>query len=81
MVGADHEGIVHRVAHYLASEQIQVESMNTHTGRAPITGTPIFSMVAQVQVPPQLTLQTLRQKLLALGDELGVDIEVKLPTN
>jgi glycine cleavage system transcriptional repressor len=81
VVGADHEGIVHKVAHYLASEQIQVESMNTHTGYAPITGVPIFSMVAQIQAPPQLTLPALRQKLFNLGDELGVDIEAKLPAS
>jgi len=81
VVGADHEGIVHSVARYLATEQIQVESMNTHTEHAPITGVPIFSMIAQVQAPPQLTLPTLRKKLLDLGDELGVDIDVKVPVN
>jgi glycine cleavage system transcriptional repressor len=79
VVGADHEGIVHRVAHYLASEEIQVESMDTHTTRAPITGTPIFSMSALVQAPPTLTLAKLRDKLLALGDDLGVDIEARVP--
>lgn len=79
VVGADHEGIVHRVAHYLASEEIQVESMDTHTTRAPITGTPIFSMYALVQAPPTLTLPKLREKLVDLGDQLGVDIEARVP--
>jgi glycine cleavage system transcriptional repressor len=81
VIGADHEGIVHRVARYLSSQKIQVETMDTHVGRAPTTGTPIFSMHATIQAPPELTLPELRHKLTELGDELGADIEVRLPVN
>ncbi len=76
--GADHEGIVHQVAAYLAGESINVETMDTMVTPAPLTGTPLFSMRASVQAPPALTLHQLRAKLLDLGDELGVDIEVRL---
>ena len=79
VVGADHEGIVHMVAHYLFQQQIQVETMDTHVTKAPTTGTPIFSMHATVQVPPEISLSQLRHKMEDVGDELGVDIEVKLP--
>jgi glycine cleavage system transcriptional repressor len=78
VTGADHEGIVHRVARYLAADRINVETMDTDITEAPHTGTPLFSMYATMQVPPDLTLSQLRQKLAELGDELGVDIEVKL---
>jgi glycine cleavage system transcriptional repressor len=81
VIGADHEGIVHRVAHYLASEKIQVETMDTQVSRAPTTGTPIFSMQAMVEAPPELTLPKLRHKLSDLSDELGVDIEVRVPVS
>jgi glycine cleavage system transcriptional repressor len=81
VIGADHEGIVHSVARYLSSQKIQVETMDTHVGRAPTTGTPIFSMHAAIQAPPELSLPELRHKLTELGDELGVDIEVRLPVN
>ncbi len=76
--GADHEGIVHNVAHYLAGERINIESADTHITSAPHTGTPLFSMHATMQAPPELTLSQLRHKLAAVADELGVDIEVKL---
>jgi glycine cleavage system transcriptional repressor len=79
VIGADHEGIVHSVAHYLASERINVETMDTHVTKAPNTGTPLFSMHATVQAPPDLSLSQLRQNLTEVGDDLGVDIEVKLP--
>ena len=78
VIGADHEGIVHNVAEYLAEEQIQIETLDTDVTPAPVTGTPLFSMRATVQAPPNLTLNQLRQKLSALSDELIVDIEAKL---
>lgn len=80
VLGADHEGIVNSVARYLASEQINVEEMDTRVTNAPNTGTPLFSMTARVQAPPTLTLSDLRTKLADVGDELDVDIEVKMPS-
>jgi glycine cleavage system transcriptional repressor len=77
--GADHEGIVHHVAHYLTQERMNIETMDTRVTKAPVTGTPLFSMQATVQTPPDLTIGQLRQKLADVGDELCVDIEVKLP--
>jgi glycine cleavage system transcriptional repressor len=79
--GADHEGIVHSVAQYLTSERMNIETMDTHVTKAPVTGVPLFSMHASVQAPPELTLTQLRQKLAEVGDELCVDIEVKLPVS
>jgi len=81
VLGADHEGIVHSVAQYITSEQMNIEKLDTQVTQAPITGTPLFSMKATVQAPPGLTLVQLRQKLAKVGDELGVDIEVKLPVS
>jgi glycine cleavage system transcriptional repressor len=81
VLGADHEGIVHSVAQYITSERMNIETLDTHVSKAPITGTPLFSMHAVVQAPPELTLAQLRKKLAEIGDELGVDIEVKLPVS
>lgn len=79
VIGADHEGIVHSIAEYLAELRVQVDDMETHVTKAPITGTPLFSMHAEVQAPPELTIKVLREKMTDVGDRLGVDIEVKLP--
>jgi len=79
VIGADHEGIVNRVASYLASEQINIEEMDTTVTNAPHTGTPLFSMSARVQAPPDISLGQLRKKLAKAGDELDVDIEVRVP--
>jgi len=76
--GADHVGIVHAVAEYLTDEKIQVEDIETHVTKAPLSGTPLFSMDAVIQAPPELTLPELRESLEELGDELGIDISIKL---
>jgi glycine cleavage system transcriptional repressor len=81
VIGADHEGIVYRVAEYLAEERIQVDSLETHVTPAPVTGTPLFSMQAILHSPPEITFQQLRAKLGDLADELFVDIEVSLPVD
>jgi glycine cleavage system transcriptional repressor len=79
VVGADHEGIVNHIASYLASEQMNIEEMDTTVTHAPNTGTPLFAMSARVQAPPELSLGQLRSKLEKLGEALDVDIDVKVP--
>jgi glycine cleavage system regulatory protein len=76
LTGADHEGIVHKVSAYLASQGINVEAMETEVVPAPISATPLFQMEAQINVPPRLTLADLQGDLDRIGDDLGVDIEV-----
>ncbi len=76
--GADHAGIVHAVADYLSEAHVQVEDIETHVTKAPLSGAPLFSMNAVVQAPPELSLPEFREELEDLGDELGVDIDVKV---
>ncbi|MCA9123851.1 MAG: glycine cleavage system protein R [Planctomycetaceae bacterium] len=74
--GADHEGIVHDVAAYLAKHNINVESMETELVAAPMSAAPLFQMEAQLELPVSLTIEDLRENLQLIGDQLGVDIEV-----
>jgi len=77
LTGADHEGIVHRVSAYLASQGINVETMETDVVPAPVTATPLFQMEAQIKVPARLGVADLQGNLDRIGEELGVDIEVR----
>jgi glycine cleavage system transcriptional repressor len=74
--GADHEGIVHEIAAGLSRQGISIESMETSLRPAPVSGALLFSMTAEVVVPPQLD----EVKWLAALDEAGrlsnVDIRV-----
>jgi glycine cleavage system transcriptional repressor len=74
--GADHEGIVHEVAGYLAGRGINIETMDTSLARAPMSGAPLFTMTAVVLVPPGLAGQDWEEDLKAVGHRLAVDISV-----
>ncbi len=74
--GADHEGIIHEVAHYLSEHGISIEAMDSESAPAPTSAVPLFSMTAQVIVPPALTGKGWEAGLEAIGSRLNLDITV-----
>ncbi len=80
VIGADHEGIIHEIAHGLAKQGVNIESMDTGTAEAPVSGTPLFSMTALVLVPPHLTETDWVGALVEAGSQANVDIEVSAGT-
>jgi glycine cleavage system regulatory protein len=72
--GADHEGIVHKVAAYLADRGINVETMQTSVVPAPISASPLFHMESLISIPPGLPVGDLATNLQQIGEELGVNI-------
>lgn len=74
--GADHEGIVHKVAHYLTQRGINIETMDTGIVPAPMSGTLFFSMIAVVLVPPNLPHKEWHSDLEDVADSLNVEIRV-----
>ena len=76
VLGADHMGIINQVAQYLAEQGINLESMHTEVSAAPMSGTPLFTMSAEVVVPPRLAVDDLREAMEFIGDEMGVDTKI-----
>jgi glycine cleavage system transcriptional repressor len=74
--GADHEGIVHNIAHALAQKGISIETMDTGNTRAPNSGALLFTMKALVLVPPGLDEDIWRVELENTGHDQHVDITV-----
>ncbi len=74
--GADHEGIIHDIAHHLAEQGINIETMDTDVIDAPMSGGSLFTMDAVVYAPPNLKLEVWRDELDEVGDKLNVDTEV-----
>ena len=75
--GADHQGIIHHVTQLLAERGVNVESMDTETVLAPMSGTPLFTMDAIVLVPPELVYRELVAELDAVADDMNVDVEME----
>ena len=74
--GADHEGIIHEIARGLSRQGINIESADTGTTRAPVSGTPLFSMSALVAVPPDLSETEWTKELREAGYQANVGITV-----
>ena len=74
--GADHEGIIHEVARYLSGRGINIESVDSETTLAPVSGSPLFAMRAQVVAPPTLAGQGWEAGLEAIADRLNLEIRV-----
>jgi glycine cleavage system transcriptional repressor len=74
--GADHEGIINKVAGFLSQTGFNIETINTNTVTAPMSGTELFTMDAIFLVPAERTFSKWNKPLQQLGDELNVEIEV-----
>jgi glycine cleavage system transcriptional repressor len=76
VVGADDEGIIHRIARELARRGINIESLDTGTSPAPTTGATLFSMKALVVAPRALD-GAWRAELESLGAAMNVDVHIR----
>ncbi|MFN8381251.1 MAG: ACT domain-containing protein [Anaerolineales bacterium] len=78
VTGADHEGIIHDISHYFASRGINIESMDTSSTPAPMSGTPLFTMKGIVLVPPKLNFHSWSDELEEICDRLNVSLKVEM---
>jgi glycine cleavage system transcriptional repressor len=71
--GVDRPGIVARVSAVLAGHQINVATMESRVSYAPLSGTPMFQLRAELEVPSSTGLSKLRGQLAELCDEENLD--------
>ena len=74
--GADNEGIVKVLSKYLAGKFINILEMETHISNAPITGTPLFNLVAIITIPDNTDVADIQSDLTLIAQKLGVEIVV-----
>jgi glycine cleavage system regulatory protein len=75
ILGNDRPGIVHEVTATLASHQINLLEMSSNVSPAAMTGAPMFSCDAIVEVATELDISAVDSQLTEIADELGVDIQ------
>lgn len=73
VVGNDREGIVRDVSAVLAARGVNVEELRTSCEPAPLGGGTLFRAIALLSAPPSASLDDLRERLEALGDDLIVE--------
>ncbi|PYS30846.1 MAG: hypothetical protein DMG11_03600 [Acidobacteria bacterium] len=72
----DHPGVVYQISGVLSSLGVNIESMETKTYSAPMSGTPLFQLEADVAVPARTNINSLRQRLEQLQRDENIDIEI-----
>ena len=74
----DHPGIVYQISGILSSFGINIESMETKTYAAPVSGTPIFRLEAHISLPTKVNINFLRARFAEVQKEENIDIELSL---
>jgi glycine cleavage system transcriptional repressor len=72
----DHPGIVYRISRVLSAMGVNIESMETKTYAAPVSGTPIFQLEADLAVPARTNINQLRELFAEIQREENIDIDL-----
>jgi glycine cleavage system transcriptional repressor len=75
--GVDHAGIVFKVCRLLADRGINIIDMETHRVLSAESGTPLFEMDIDLEVPRSISEQNLREDLHRIANELMIDLVLK----
>jgi glycine cleavage system transcriptional repressor len=77
VTGLDRPGIVMLVAEILARRSVNVASLESRLAYVPESGTPMFVLEAELQVPSEVALTELRRELSAQCDEENLDLSLE----
>ncbi len=73
-IGVDRAGIVAKIARCLADHAVNIAAMSTQSRPEPESGTPIYTVRVQLDVPSEVDVAALDRRLQAIADELQVEL-------
>jgi glycine cleavage system transcriptional repressor len=73
----DQPGLVHRVSQLLRDLNVNIESLQTQLGAAPITGAPVFAMELVLAIGPGVGVGRLKEAMGKLCDQYNMDWELQ----
>ena len=77
VTGQDHPGIVRDLSHTLAGLGASIEEMRSETRSASMSGERLFHASITLSLPAGVEVETLREALEALANEIMVDVELE----
>lgn len=75
--GVDKAGLVARVARALARRGVSIAQMFTHSRPEPGTGTPLYTMSIRLDVPADVSEESLRADLERVAAELHIEVTLE----
>jgi glycine cleavage system regulatory protein len=76
LVGQDRPGIVREISRAVAAVGVNVLALESQVSPAPMSGETLFTARASLQAPADLALETLRESLERIADDLMADIRL-----
>ena len=74
--GLDQCGIIYKVSRYLADNQVNIIRVHSKQHFSPQSGTALYSVDLEVELPEHLGLTELKKGLQHVADALHVDIQI-----
>ena len=74
VVAMDHPGIVQKVVSMLHRHNVNIQSLNTHTTSAPLSGAPLFDLMIEAAVPAGEPIAKVKEELSKLAAEENLDL-------
>lgn len=72
--GADRKGIIHRISKRLAESGVNITNLHTEVIHH---ATPLYVMMIEVEIPPQVDSARLQDDLVTIGREIEVTVSMK----
>jgi glycine cleavage system transcriptional repressor len=73
VVSIDQPGIVHHLAEFFSTRNINIENLDTSSYAAAHTGTAMFAVHMTVGIPAEQHIATLREQFMDFCDDLNLD--------
>lgn len=74
--GVDQAGIVYKTSEFLTNHKLSILNLNSTAKPSPQSGAPIYNMDIEVQIPDGLSVNQLEEDLVAVADDLQLDIQL-----
>lgn len=77
VVALDNPGIVHELAQFFSSQNINIDDLQTGTYSAPHTGTQMFNLNMNIRVAANTHIASLRDEFMEFCDDLNLDAVIE----
>jgi len=77
VVALDNPGIVHEIAQFFSSQNINIDDLSTGTYSAPHTGTQMFNLNMLIRIPADTHIASLREEFMDFCDDRNLDAVIE----
>jgi glycine cleavage system transcriptional repressor len=74
--GVDQAGMVYKISDFLAKNSINISKLLSRQSMSPQSGTTIYTIEIEIQVPKEKSPDELEQDFLELGNQMQIDFHI-----